>query len=154
VTLSGQLALIAAAMFSGAAGYINFAEQPARLGLSDQALLDEWKPACKRGTMMQAPLAVIGFLLGTWAWWQTGLNLYAVGAVLMLANLPVTLLGIDLTGDFCTSASGRESRKGALVCRRRVIRNGLRTGRASSPTCYLLSSFSGGRHERAPALLP
>jgi hypothetical protein len=97
--LSGQLALIAAALFSGAAVYINFAEQPARLGLSDQALLDEWKPAYKRGTMMQAPLAVIGFLLGAWAWWQTGLALDAVGGLLMLANLPVTLIGIMPTNN-------------------------------------------------------
>lgn len=48
---------------------------------------------------MQAPLAVIGFLLGSWAWWQTGLALDAVGAVLMLANLPVTLLGIMPTNN-------------------------------------------------------
>lgn len=70
--LSGQFVIITAALFSGAAVYINFVEQPARLGLTDQSLLEEWKPAYKRGTLMQAPLAVIGFLLGTWAWWQSG----------------------------------------------------------------------------------
>jgi len=70
--LAGQLALIAAALFAGAAIYVNVAEQPARLQLDDRALLTEWKPAYKRGFAMQAPLAIIGFLFGALAAWQTG----------------------------------------------------------------------------------
>ena len=76
--LAGQLALIVAALFAGAAVYVNVVEQPARLGLDDRALLTEWKPAYKHGFAMQAPLAIIGFLLGLAAWWQTG-HCLAVG---------------------------------------------------------------------------
>jgi hypothetical protein len=90
----GQLALLTAAVFAGAALYINLVEQPARLRLDNQSLLTEWKPAYKRGTAMQAPLAVIGFLLGLAAWWQTGHAGWAIGGLLMVANWPFTLLAI------------------------------------------------------------
>jgi hypothetical protein len=92
--LAGLLALIAAAFFSGAAVYVNVVEQPARLLLDDRALLAEWKPAYKRGFAMQAPLAIIGFVLGMVAWWLTGAPTFAVGAVLILANWPWTLIWI------------------------------------------------------------
>ncbi|MBI1786606.1 MAG: DUF1772 domain-containing protein [Acidobacteria bacterium] len=92
--LAGYLALMIAALFTGAAFYISFAEQPARLGLDDRALLAQWKPAYKRGFAMQAPLAVAGFALGIVAWWLTGRVAFLVGGFLLLANWPWTILGI------------------------------------------------------------
>jgi hypothetical protein len=95
----GQLALLAAAVFAGAALYISLVEQPARLGLDHRSLLTEWKPAYKRGTAMQAPLAIAGFLLGMAAWWRTGHAGWALGAALMVANWPYTFLVIMPTND-------------------------------------------------------
>jgi hypothetical protein len=89
--LVGHLALITAAIFTGAAFYINFAEQPARLSLDDRSLLAEWKLAYKRGYSMQAPLAIAGLLLGVLSWWLTGRLAFVAGALLMIANWPWTI---------------------------------------------------------------
>ena len=95
----GLLALIAAAIFTGAALYVNVAEQPARLLLDDHALLAEWKPSYKRGAAMQAPLALLGCLLGTIAWWQSLHPGFLIGAIAMIAPWPWTLIAIKPTND-------------------------------------------------------
>ena len=92
--LAGLLALIIAALFAGAALYVNIVEQPARLALQNQALLAEWKPSYQRGFAMQAPLTVVGCLLGLVAWWQTREWAFLIGAVALIANVPWTLIGI------------------------------------------------------------
>lgn len=92
--LAGQLALVVAALFAGAALYISIVEQPARMGLDDHGLLTEWKPAYRRGATLQAPLAIVGFLLGLLAWWQTDQPLWLVGAAALVANWPYTLVVI------------------------------------------------------------
>ena len=96
----GLLALTAAAIFSGAAFYVNVAEQPARLSLDDDhALLAQWKPSYKRGAAMQAPLALLGFVLGWLAWWQAGHAGFLVGAIAIIAPWPWTLIGIKPVND-------------------------------------------------------
>jgi hypothetical protein len=92
--LAGYLALLIAALFTGAAFYVSFAEQPARLALDDRALLTEWKPSYKRGFAMQAPLAIVGFVLGLVAWWLTQRVAFLIGAILLVANWPWTILVI------------------------------------------------------------
>lgn len=92
--LLGHLALTIAAAFTGAAFYINFAEQPARLTLDDQSLLAEWKPSYAQGFIMQASLAVLGFVLGAITWIVTTDWLWLLGGLTMLANWPFTLFVI------------------------------------------------------------
>jgi hypothetical protein len=90
----GQLALVVAAVFTGAAFYVSVAEHPARRHLDERAMLIEWKPSYTRGAAMQAPLAMAGFLLGLAAWWQTSDWRWIPGALLLVAGWPYTLIVI------------------------------------------------------------
>ena len=112
--LAGLLALTVAALFTGAAFYVGFAEQPARLRLDDRALLQERKPSYKAGFAMQATLAVIGFGLGALQWWWSGEALWLAGALILLANWPFTLVAIMPTNkalmDMPIDAAGPSSR--------------------------------------------
>ena len=92
--LFGQFALVIAAVFAGAALYINIAEHPARMRLEDGPLLTQWKPSYKRGFAMQASLAVVGCLFGLGAWFVTRDWRWIFGAVVLVANWPFTLLAI------------------------------------------------------------
>jgi len=95
----GLLALVGTAIFAGVALYVNVVEQPARLSLDDRALLIEWKPSYRRGAAMQAPLALVGCLLGLIAWWQTSHPGFLIGAVAIIAPWPWTLVAIRPVND-------------------------------------------------------
>jgi len=135
----GLLALIASAIFCGAALYVNVAEQPARLSLDDRALLAEWKPSYKRGAAMQAPLALVGFLLGMLAWWQTARPGFLIGAIAMIAPWPWTLIGIKPTNDALLATdpdkAGPQTR--ALIVRWGAI-HGVRTALGALATVAFL----------------
>ena len=98
--LAGQLALTTAALFTGAAVYVSFAEHPARMMLDDRGALAQWKPSYTRGAIMQAGLALVSGLAGVAAWYRwMSVWPWLVGGVLMLANIAYTFAVIWQTNN-------------------------------------------------------
>jgi hypothetical protein len=90
----GVFALLAAALFTGAAIHVSISEQPARLTLDDRAALAEWQASYPRAALMQATLALVGFVLAILEWLVTGNWAWLVGALLLIANWPYTFISI------------------------------------------------------------
>jgi uncharacterized membrane protein len=86
------IATLCAGLFAGAAIYINAVEHPARMSLGTATALAEWRPAYRRATLMQAPLAIVGLLAALAAWATGSGRVWLIGGLLLGSVVPFTLL--------------------------------------------------------------
>ncbi len=94
MSLFSIIALMSAALFAGAAGYISLVEHPARLLLDDEPLLAQWQPSYAKALPIQSGLAILGGVCGLAAWYVSGRWLWIAGSATLLANWPFTILAI------------------------------------------------------------
>ena len=88
------VALVCAGLFAGAAVYITAVEHPARMSCGSEIAVTEFRPSYRRGTVMQASLAVLGLIASILAF-VLDRDLQVLVAGLMLGSVvPFTLLVI------------------------------------------------------------
>jgi hypothetical protein len=92
--ISALVATASAGLFAGAAIYISAVEHPARLSCGTALALREFAPSYRRGTVMQASLAVVGLLASIAAWWQSDRVEFLIDGLLLGSVVPFTLLVI------------------------------------------------------------
>lgn len=97
LAVSQYLALLACAVFTGAAIYINVAEHPARMECGTRLAATVFGPSYRRAALMQATLAAVAFVFGVCAWWLGGGVAWLVAAILMIAIIAFTFLAIMAT---------------------------------------------------------
>ena len=127
------VATLASGTFFGAALYINLVEQPARVSCGVPLAVTEWRPSYKRGTLMQAPLALIGSVAALMAWWLQGSAAWLIGGSLFLLVVPFTLLVILPTNkrlksqelDIRSEEAGRQLRRWGRLHAIRTILSGI-----------------------------
>jgi anthrone oxygenase-like protein len=88
------LSIACAGLFCGAALYVNLVEHPARMSCGLELALREFAPSYQRATIMQVSLAIGGLALGLAVAWRLRDSWVALGAVLLGASLPFTLIVI------------------------------------------------------------
>ena len=77
------VATLSAALFAGAALYINVAEHPARMRGDVSSALAQWAISSSRAKLLQAPLAIVASLASLAAW------LFRAGTWWLVAGIPI-----------------------------------------------------------------
>ena len=88
------IATLAAALFTGAAIYINWAEHPARLECGTELAATVFGPSYKRASVMQVFLALTATLGSVVSWVVNGQLSWLIGAIVMFSVIPFTLIVI------------------------------------------------------------
>jgi hypothetical protein len=84
----GLFAFATAAIFLGAALYINLVEQPARIALDARSMVREWIPSNRRGFVLLSALAIISAVLAYVEYAYTGDVRWIIGGTVILSSWP------------------------------------------------------------------
>jgi uncharacterized membrane protein len=91
----GQLlATLCCSIFAGASLYINLVEHPARMECGTELAATEFAPSYRRAAIMQASLAILGFLASMLVWLRGNDGWWLVGGLLLVLVVPFTLIVI------------------------------------------------------------
>jgi Domain of unknown function (DUF1772) len=88
------VAVLACALFTGAAIYITFIEHPARMQCGVEIAATEFVPSYRRATVMQVTCAVVGLVSSLAAWLAGASFSWLIAGVLLGLVIPFTLIAI------------------------------------------------------------
>jgi anthrone oxygenase-like protein len=94
IEIAGPVAVLAAALFAGAAVYVSLVEHPARMECGTELAATEFGPSYRRGAVMQAPLAILATVAGLACFAAGGGPLWLWGGLAAFAAVPFTLVVI------------------------------------------------------------
>ena len=94
IEVAGFVAVLAAALFAGAAVYVSLVEHPARMECGTELAATEFGPSYRRGAVMQASLAILATVAGVACFASGGGRLWLWGGLAIFAAVPFTLFVI------------------------------------------------------------
>jgi uncharacterized membrane protein len=97
--LSELIAIIACALFAGAAIYINLVEHPARMECGTELAATVFRPSYKRAAIMQVSLALISFVSSIFAWYGSSHIGWLAGGLIIVSVIPFTFIAIMPTNN-------------------------------------------------------
>jgi hypothetical protein len=106
--LSGSIALAFAAAFAGAAVYVSWVEQPARMALDDKALLSEWAPSDSRGVALLAAFALISAVAAFITYFETQDDRWVFGGLIVISTWPYAYFVMAPLNNQILSLRGRD----------------------------------------------
>lgn len=106
--LSGSIALAFAAAFAGAAVYVSWVEQPARMALDDKALLSEWAPSDSRGVALLAAFALISAVAAFITYFATQDDRWVFGGLIVISTWPYAYFVMAPLNNQILSLRGRD----------------------------------------------
>ncbi len=104
-------------LFFGAALYASLVQHPAALETGVDFAARFFGPMYRRAAVLQASLALIGFLAGVAAWWSAAGRLWLAAALLLAASVPFTLLVIKPVNDALSAGDRSIDEYRALLVR-------------------------------------